>query len=199
MIVRKVTREQMESALEIVNRKYADNLCWHHIDTKGSGFSFRLYTKDSHKPGARLHISCYSIDGKDRRERRGRSACWHAHGDFFDALFTIEHSARIHARKKLITKLYGNWEDSNIGSMLSPLMYSESCRCSAKGRVVETPMGTGVSRTIQQGNLSSECWNVQVWGIERCRTCELKDNEECGGKNIIKTGKNDKGIGVPIV
>ena len=71
-------------------------------------------------------------------------------------------------------------------------------------KVARTEMREGVlveleSKTIQQSNLSPECWYVQVWGVEKgCATCEFKDTEECGGENIRKTGKNDKGITVPI-
>lgn len=54
------------------------------------------------------------------------------------------------------------------------------------------------SRTVQQSRLSAECWSIQVWGKETCETCGFKNRKECGGKNIRKTGKNDKGITVPI-
>ena len=54
------------------------------------------------------------------------------------------------------------------------------------------------SRTIKQKNLTSECWSVQFSGLEYCDTCEFKDTKNCGGQKIRKTGKNDKGIKVPI-
>ena len=53
-------------------------------------------------------------------------------------------------------------------------------------------------KTISQANLTPECWNVQVWGLEKCKTCEYRKSKECGGKNIRKTGKNAKGLTVPI-
>lgn len=52
--------------------------------------------------------------------------------------------------------------------------------------------------TIRQSELSAECWNIQVWGIEACENCEVKGTDECGGKNIIKTGENEKGFKVPL-
>jgi len=55
-----------------------------------------------------------------------------------------------------------------------------------------------VSKTINQGDLTSECWMVQMFGTLRCETCEFKDTPECGGKNIRKTGKNEKGLEVPL-
>ena len=30
-------------------------------------------------------------------------------------------------------------------------------------------------------------------GFSACTECPLKDTEQCGGKQIIETGKNDKG------
>lgn len=53
-------------------------------------------------------------------------------------------------------------------------------------------------KTINQNQLSSECWFVQFWGLERCETCEYKNKRDCGGKNIRKTGKNKLGYTVPL-
>ena len=54
------------------------------------------------------------------------------------------------------------------------------------------------TRTVNQGNLTGECWLVQIWGIERCKTCEFHNTTECGGKNIRQTGKNKKNLEVPV-
>ena len=54
------------------------------------------------------------------------------------------------------------------------------------------------SRTISQSDLTSECWAVQIWGLDICENCPVKDTEECGGPNIRKTGKNAKGHKVPV-
>ena len=54
------------------------------------------------------------------------------------------------------------------------------------------------TKTIKQSDLTSECWSVQFWGLDRCKTCEYKGKKECGGKNIIKTKKNEKGLEVPL-
>jgi hypothetical protein len=53
-------------------------------------------------------------------------------------------------------------------------------------------------KQIKQSNLTSECWSVQMWGLKECDTCEFKNTKECGGKKIRKTGKNSKGISVPV-
>jgi hypothetical protein len=63
----------------------------------------------------------------------------------------------------------------------------------------EMPEGmSGVTRSINQKDLSGECWNIQVWGPDKCETCEFKGTPECGGQNIRRTDHNEKGILVPI-
>jgi hypothetical protein len=52
--------------------------------------------------------------------------------------------------------------------------------------------------TINQGQLTEECWAVQMWGLGQCRTCEFLNKKTCGGKNIRETGKNSKGFSVPL-
>jgi len=54
-------------------------------------------------------------------------------------------------------------------------------------------------KLVRQSDLTSECWSVQFHGLEYCKTCEFVDTDDCGGKNIRETKKNEKGIKVPIV
>jgi len=63
-------------------------------------------------------------------------------------------------------------------------------------KVSEDSFSTG--RSIPQAELTAECWLVQMAGLERCETCEFVDTEECGGVDIRKTGKNEKGHKVPL-
>jgi hypothetical protein len=53
-------------------------------------------------------------------------------------------------------------------------------------------------RTINQAEMTAECWSVQFNGLEYCKTCAYK-GKNCGGKRIRKTGKNEKGFTVPLV
>lgn len=58
-------------------------------------------------------------------------------------------------------------------------------------------------RLVPQDQMTAECWFVQAWGLDYCKTCEYygtekKPHRECGGKNIRKTGKNEKGFSVPL-
>lgn len=39
----------------------------------------------------------------------------------------------------------------------------------------------------------SECLRVQMDGTQVCEVCDLFGTKNCGGKNILKTGKNNKG------
>jgi len=41
-----------------------------------------------------------------------------------------------------------------------------------------------------------ECLTVQMHGTSACDTCYLHEQEGCGGKNILATGKNAKNITV---
>jgi len=49
------------------------------------------------------------------------------------------------------------------------------------------------TKVIRQKDLSAECWLVQFSGTDYCNFCEYKDTKDCGGKNILKTGKNENG------
>jgi len=57
---------------------------------------------------------------------------------------------------------------------------------------------TNQARSIPQSELTAECWLVQMSGLDRCKLCEFVDTEECGGADIRKTGKNEKGYKVPL-
>lgn len=48
------------------------------------------------------------------------------------------------------------------------------------GAVVEN------KKIINQGSLTSECWMIQMHGIETCKTCEFLNKHSCGGKRIRK-------------
>ena len=59
-------------------------------------------------------------------------------------------------------------------------------------------MEQGEIKTVPQNKMTSECWSVQIWGLQACESCEFKGKRDCGGKKIRKTGKNDKGHAVPL-
>jgi hypothetical protein len=55
-----------------------------------------------------------------------------------------------------------------------------------------------IMKRVKQADLSSECFVAQLWGTGECVTYEYRDTDECGGKKVRATGKNSKGIAVPL-
>ena len=125
MLIRNVSREDLEKAKDAVNAMYDDNIIWnefrHEGASRGGGQTYRvtLKVKDSRGPGARLGFS----------GRHMINACYHVHGNFFAALLEINPNAVIKASGLTIDRHGGNWEDKNIGSIVQPMYYSEACEC----------------------------------------------------------------------
>jgi hypothetical protein len=112
--------DQLNEALSVINKKYKDNIIFNRLEQMSSNrVCFTLKVKDSNEPGAR----------RGTTGRRLINACWHVHGDFFDALFDIDDSNTIVSMGKFINVDGGNWEDKNIGSGMNPMYYSEACEC----------------------------------------------------------------------
>jgi len=130
MKAKNVTVYEMEKALEAINRLYFDNnVTFNRFDVNRNGINFTLKVKDSKKPGHRLGYPDYETG----KQRRLASACWHVHGQFFDALIAVNPKAEIistlRGQKVVINSEGGNWQDSNIGSIVRPMYYSEACDC----------------------------------------------------------------------
>lgn len=71
------TEKELKTALRDAGRRYKNNLEFNRFEKKGNRIFFTLKVKDSKKPGAK----------RDKYTgRRIASACWHAHGHFFDTL-----------------------------------------------------------------------------------------------------------------
>jgi hypothetical protein len=117
MKYRKTTKRSLEAALQVINEKYYKG----NITLDAGDKTFRLGVKSSKGLGARL--------GMPPQYRRIKSACFHAHGFFFDELFKIEPEAIIWSLGKKIDRFLGNWEDINIGSIANPYFFSEACKC----------------------------------------------------------------------
>lgn len=125
MIVSGVSGEVLSKALEMLNKKYDNNIIWNnYVQLSSSRFRLTLRCLSSKGLGHRRGFSFDSLKG-----RHLISACWHVHGSFFDAIFNFAPDALIYARGKKITADYGNWEDTNIGSSVRPFYFSEACDC----------------------------------------------------------------------
>lgn len=53
-------------------------------------------------------------------------------------------------------------------------------------------------KLVNSAELTTECWLIQLYGLEYCKTCDFKGKKDCGGKYIVKTGMNTKGFAVPL-
>lgn len=114
--------ETMRKALSTVNKKYKGNVQFERFDVRPKGCDFTLRVKSSFAPGAR----------RGQSGRRLAKACWHVHGDLFDAILALDNSAKIVSRGgpgAVITSAGGNWQDCNIGSTMYPMYFSEACDC----------------------------------------------------------------------
>lgn len=111
--------------LSYINAYAGIVLSAYYIETQNKSkeltmITFTLTVESSREKGAR----------RGHQGQRVSAACWHAHGDFFDALFSINPDAVIVSMgTQTITKQDGNWQDRNIGSQMQPLYYSEACDC----------------------------------------------------------------------
>lgn len=41
-------------------------------------------------------------------------------------------------------------------------------------------------KTMKQSDLTSDCWLVQMWGLDKCKDCEVRGTDECGGGESLK-------------
>jgi len=114
--------DTLKKALDVINAKYQDNVEFERFDANCKSVDFTLRVRSSKEPGAR----------RGHSGRRMAKACWHVHGDLFDAILKLDNKARIISRGgpgAVITSAGGNWQDCNIGSQMQPLYFSEACDC----------------------------------------------------------------------
>jgi hypothetical protein len=120
MYAKNVSIKNVQDALAKTNEKYDNNIIFNRLESTGRGVKFTLTVRNSKKAGARRGIS----------GRRIAAACWHVHGDLFDALINIQPEVIIRTSSTHhIDKDGGNWQDRNIGSMMQPMMFSKACEC----------------------------------------------------------------------
>lgn len=108
------------NAIEKVNKERGYSIEADRLDTKGKYTNFTLKTK-SKIPGSRTSHSGRNLP----------KASWHAHGFVMDEIFLQEPDAVIYSGAR---KIYKNdpWEDQNIGSIMSPVMFSDTSVLSGK-------------------------------------------------------------------
>lgn len=127
MIAKNCTLIDLNKALGEVNKLYDGNVRFKDIRTEGRRIRFTLTVYSARGKGGRIGFSGKHV----------AAACWHVHGHFFDALLSINPKAIVETSKSVIYRdlfygtdtIYGNWLDTNIGSLAFPLYYSEACEC----------------------------------------------------------------------
>lgn len=130
MKARHCTENDLIKALEIVNLKYDENVTFKSFERKGKQIQFTLRVIDSKGPGHRL-----GYIHQEGKQKRLACACWHVHGDFFEALFSVNPEAEVFSGISSLARggsqswISGNWQDRNIGSQMYPMMFSEACEC----------------------------------------------------------------------
>jgi len=132
-MITSATTYELRRALDKTNEQYEGNLEFNRLDRKGSMTYFTLRVKNSHGLGARLGypIRDWKTGQITGKSRHLVSACWHAHGHFFEALLEVNKNVWIKSRGKEchIDKSGGNWEDFDVGSLMNPCYLSELCEC----------------------------------------------------------------------
>jgi hypothetical protein len=125
MNIFRATHKEICDALDIVNKRYDNNIIFRRFESKGKMFIVLLKAVSVQKAGHRLGFH-YNCDGT---RRKLALACWHVHGDFFDALFNINPNIYVRVSTHKITVNEGNWYDRNVGSVVDPMKFSEACEC----------------------------------------------------------------------
>lgn len=127
MIGRNVTEHELTQAMRDVNKEYGRNLRFKNGPTcEGRGFRFTLTVNTSAGQGGR----------RSNTGRKIAAACWHAHRDYFRALYKLNPSAVI---KSALATYEGSADfeaqfeatgDRNIGSAFEPQSMRTACECS---------------------------------------------------------------------
>lgn len=133
--IRNATYQNVIAAVEATSRRFDNNIEANRFEQIGRNFFVTLKVKNSHGNGA-------------RRGYTGRAmiaACWHVYGIFFDELIKDNPAIVIVAMGKKIGAGYGNWYDSDVGSIARPRKYSEMCECGSVDHGMEN---TGYKKRI---------------------------------------------------
>ena len=120
-MITNATETQLFQALSKLNEMYDGNISLVYVRRQSKNRNrFRLAAK-SGKKGSR-----WSCSGDPNIVRKLPCASWHAHGYYFDFLFTLDPNIWIQSRGNKITKDRGNWQDIQIGSIMNPLYMSDT-------------------------------------------------------------------------
>lgn len=102
------------TAIKLVNEEQGYQIETNRLDKSGKYTNFTLKSK-SGIPGARTSHSGRNL----------ACASWHAHGYVMDKIFELEPECYIDSMGSRLFKGF-QWEDKNIGSIISPMYFSET-------------------------------------------------------------------------
>lgn len=120
MIISNVTKDDIQLAINSVQKTYSDNAIITELDAlnaKRTRWHVQLGVLNSNGKGARRGFS----------GRRIKKACWHIHGHFF--AYLLARGAVIRCGALVMRCPADNWQDRNIGSVVNPLLFSAACNC----------------------------------------------------------------------
>lgn len=117
MRVKGITEADLRIYLHNVNAKHGYKLIFNREPEKrGNYIHFTIRSEKSGIPGARTSWS----------GRNMVSASWHSHGYLFDEIWEHSPNAIIYSGNMKMTNKEDNWQDRNIGSMINPVMFSQT-------------------------------------------------------------------------
>jgi ABC-type Fe3+-hydroxamate transport system substrate-binding protein len=134
MYFKNTNMEEMLDALTIVNKKYENNIDFNRLEQRGKQIIATLRVKNANKKngttkGRKLNQQYIRNGWQKGVFAANGSACWHVHGDFFEAILELNPDVVIKTANKTIDINGGNWEDWNKGSIMEPISYSNLCEC----------------------------------------------------------------------
>jgi hypothetical protein len=202
MIARNCTIEDLQAALELVNVKYKGNIKFKHIDLTGRRVSFTLTVQQTSIGKGKNKVSAPGV----RRGFQGKriaAACWHVHGDFFDALLKVNPSAGIYSSGSLanplsgkwITAEGGNWQDWQVGNRMQPRNISQMCDC---GSLRPTRESGGMEIFEIGRAMISKCpfYIFDPAHYKQDGTCKCFDQEEQARLKVERAERRAKVLGL---
>jgi hypothetical protein len=149
MIIRGIEEHDLRAALEVANYAYRGNLRFRErpepILQGRQLWRVHLGVKDLDGPGSRQLVawSWWDRSWWDRKARRVSSPCYHAHRDFFYAIFERAPYARVVTALAIYEGLK-NFESThqrvgklNVGSFFEPVCFEDCCECSKSFTSIE--------------------------------------------------------------
>ena len=204
------TIPQLQEALNLVQPHFNNNLVITDAATIRDGYKFYLSVADFQGNGA----------SKSEHGRRQSSACWHAHHELFERLLDLVPEVRLiwpEERCLLDRATRGRmlWRDFASSNQFGDWDYraSQLCYCSHWNAqlhrvnnhdlvVIPRPPERDQQRGRPLATLPtinpSECIQVQLLGADACKECMAHNTSACGGRAILRLGRNRLGATIPL-